>query len=88
MLTIPPEDQASLEHHLQQAASILNQYTEPDKLKDIESIEVELRNQMLTVISPTVAEIFFPQAQSPTKHRASSKASSGKSESATNEREN
>jgi hypothetical protein len=74
MLPIPPEDKAALEQYLHQAARILKQYTEPDKLKDFESIEVELRNQMLTVVSSTVAEIFFPQAQAPTKQRASSKA--------------
>jgi hypothetical protein len=34
------------------------QYTEPEKLKDFERIEVELRTQLLTVVSPTIAEFF------------------------------
>jgi hypothetical protein len=72
MLPISPEDQTTLEHHLHQAASILKQYTEPEKLKDFESIEVELRNQLLTVVSPTVAEFFLTQ-RAP-KRRVSSKA--------------
>jgi hypothetical protein len=58
MLPISPEDKAALEQHLHQAASILKRYTEPEKLKDFESIEVELRTQLLTVVSPTVAEFF------------------------------
>jgi hypothetical protein len=58
MLPISLEDKAVLEEHLHQAASILKQYTEPEKLKDFESIEVELRTQILTVVSPTVAEFF------------------------------
>jgi hypothetical protein len=74
MLPIPPADKAALEQHLQQAASILKQYTEPDKLKDFESLEVELRSQMLTVVSPTVAEFFLTQSQAPAKGHASSKA--------------
>jgi hypothetical protein len=61
MLPIPAEDKAALEQHLHQAASILKQYTEPDKLKDYESIEVELRTQILTVVSPTMAEFFLTQ---------------------------
>jgi hypothetical protein len=75
MLPISPEDQAALEQHLHQAASILKQYTEPENLKDFESIEVELRTQLLTVVSPTVAEFFLTQShQAAPKRRASSKA--------------
>jgi hypothetical protein len=75
MLPILPEDKAALEQHLYQAASILKQYTEPDKLKDFESLEVELRTQMLTVVSPTIAEFFLtPRHPTAPKHRASSKA--------------
>lgn len=65
MLELTPEDQAALEQSLQQTASILKKYTEPEKLKDFESMEVELRNQMLTIVSPTLAEFFLPQIQIP-----------------------
>jgi hypothetical protein len=75
MLPMSPENKAALEQHLQQAASILKQHTEPEKLKDFESIEVELRTQLLTLVSPTGAEFFLTQSpQAPSKHRASSKA--------------
>jgi hypothetical protein len=75
MLPIAPEDKAALEQHLLQAASILKQYTEPDKLKDFESLEVELRTQILTVVSPKIAEFFLTQDhQTLPRHRASSKA--------------
>jgi hypothetical protein len=75
MLPITSEDKAALEQHLHQVASILKQYTEPDKLKDFESLEVELRTQILTVVSPTIAEFFLTQRhQTALKHRASSKA--------------
>jgi hypothetical protein len=85
MLPISPEDKAALEQHLHQAASILKQYTEPDKLKDFERIEVELRTQMLTVVSPTVAEIFLTQRHpTPPECLASLRASSAKSKSAIN----
>lgn len=60
-------------YHLHQAAKILKDHTEPDKLKDFESIEVELRTQMLTLVCHTVAEIFLTQHHpTPSKRRASS----------------
>jgi hypothetical protein len=58
MLPISAEDQAALEKHLHQAANILKQYTEPEKLKDFESIEVELRTQLLAVVSPPLLKFF------------------------------
>lgn len=74
MLPMSVENKAALAEHLHQAASILKQHTEPEKLKDFESIEVELRTQLLTVVSPTVAEFFLTQSpQTPSKRRASSK---------------
>ncbi len=54
MLPMPREAKAALEEHLHQAASILKQYTESDKLEDFERLEVELRRQMLTIVSPLV----------------------------------
>lgn len=70
MLPMPREAKAALEEHLHQAASILKQYTESDKLEDFERLEVELRRQMLTIVSPTVAEFFLLQSQTPRNRRA------------------
>lgn len=59
MLPIPPEEKALLDHHLTESARIMRQYTEPEKQKDFESIEVEVRSQMLEIVGPTIAEFFF-----------------------------
>jgi glycosyltransferase involved in cell wall biosynthesis len=72
MLSLSPEDQAALKHHLQQAAKILKDHTEPEKLKDFESLEVEVRHQVQTHVSPVIGEFFCPQT--PQNTRAPSKA--------------
>jgi hypothetical protein len=59
MIAIPPEEKAMLDYHLTESARILRQYTEPEKQKDFESIEVEVRCQMLEVVGPTIGEFFF-----------------------------
>lgn len=59
MLPIPPEEKAMLDYYLTESARILRQYTEPEKQKDFESIEVEVRSQMLEVVGPTIGEFFF-----------------------------
>jgi hypothetical protein len=53
-------------------AKILKGHTEPEKLKDFESIEVELREQIQTYVSPRIGEIFLPPT--PPNARAASKA--------------
>lgn len=45
--------------YLTESARILREYTEPEKQKDFESIEVEVRTQMLEVVGPTIGEFFF-----------------------------
>jgi hypothetical protein len=87
MLDLSPEDQVSLEQSLQQAARILKKYTESDKLKDFESIEAELRHQVVTIVSPTIAEFFLPQHPKASVARESSKACLGNSESLINKPE-
>lgn len=59
MLPIPPEEKAMLDYHLTESARILRQYTEPEKQKDFESIEVEVRSQILEIVGPTIGEFFF-----------------------------
>ena len=63
MLPIPPEDKALLDHHLTESARILREYTEPEKQQDFESIEVEVRSQMLEMVGPTIAEFFFQKEE-------------------------
>ncbi len=58
MLPISPEDHALLNYHIIELAYLMHKYTEPDKLKDFESIEVELRNQLQSVVAPTIGEFF------------------------------
>lgn len=59
LLPMPPEEKALLNYHLTESARILREYTEPEKQKDFESIEVEVRTQMLEVVGPTMGEFFF-----------------------------
>jgi hypothetical protein len=53
------EDQAALDEHLKQAATILKKYTEPEKLNNFEVLEVELRDQLLSQVNPTIAGVFL-----------------------------
>ena len=63
MLPIPPEEKALLNQYLTESARILYKYTEPEKQRDFESIEVEVRTQMLGVVGPTIGEFFFPRRE-------------------------
>lgn len=58
MLSMPPEEQALLENYLTEVARLMREYTEPEKLKDFESIEIEVRNQLMEVVAPTIGEFF------------------------------
>lgn len=58
MLNITPEDQAKLDESLTETARILRKYTDREKLKDFESIEVEVRTQMLEVVAPKIGHFF------------------------------
>ena len=63
MLPMPPEAKALLDYHLTESARILREYTELEKQKDFESIEVEVRKQMLELVGPTIGEFFFQKAE-------------------------
>jgi hypothetical protein len=58
MLEIPLEEKAQLEKYLVETAKILRKYTELEKLNDFESIELEVRSQMMSVVSPKIGEFF------------------------------
>ena len=61
MQPLSPDAQAKLQSHLDAVAEILYTHTEADKLEDFESIEWELREQILTQVAPHLGE-FFSQA--------------------------
>ena len=63
MLSIPQEDQAILDEHIRETARILRKYTEPEKLKDFETIEVEVRKQIIEEVAPKVGEFFFQKEE-------------------------
>ena len=58
---LSPEAQAQLQEHLEAAASILYAHTEAEKLKDFESIEWEVRSQILQQVAPRIGEFFSQQ---------------------------
>jgi insertion element IS1 protein InsB len=69
MLNIPPEEKAQLDTYLVETAKILRKYTEPDRLNDFESIEIEVRNQMIEVVSPRIGEFFCQKEQKNSQER-------------------
>jgi hypothetical protein len=58
MLKMTDEDHAKLKTHINETAALLRKYTEPEKLATFESIELELREQMLNVVAPQIGEFF------------------------------
>jgi hypothetical protein len=59
MLPMPAEEKALLNYYLTESARLMRKYTEAEKLKNFESIEVEVRNQMQSVVAPTIGEFFY-----------------------------
>jgi len=63
MLNIPQEDQAILDEHIREAARVLRKYTDPEKLKDFETIEAEVRKLLIEEVAPKVGEFFFQKEE-------------------------
>ncbi len=61
MLNIPQEDQAILDEHIREASRLLRKYTDPEKLKDFETIEAEARKLVIEEVAPKVGEFFFSE---------------------------
>jgi len=59
MLPIPPDEQAKIDECIETLAGHMMKYTEPEKLEDFESIEVELIDQIQTRVAPKLGEFFF-----------------------------
>ena len=63
MLPMPPEESILLNEYLTESARLMRKYTEPDKLRNFESIEVEVRKQMVELIAPVIGEFFFQKEE-------------------------
>ncbi len=63
MLPIPPEEEALVDEYTTKVARLMYKYTEPEKLKDFESIEVEVRNQIVELVAPKIGEFFFQKGE-------------------------
>lgn len=59
MGSISVETQAELDGYLREVARIMYAHTEPEKLKSFESIEWEVRGQILDKVAPAIGEFFY-----------------------------
>jgi len=58
-----PEDKQKLKEHIRSISEILVENTPSGSLKDFESIELAIREHMLTEIGPEMANFFWKQQQ-------------------------
>jgi hypothetical protein len=61
MQPLSTEAQTQLDEYLKGVARIMYEHTEPEKLKSFESIEWEVRGQMLDKVAPAIGEFFYPR---------------------------
>lgn len=59
MQPLSAEAQTQLDEYLKGVARIMYEHTEPEKLKSFESIEWEVRGQMLDKVAPAIGEFFY-----------------------------
>jgi hypothetical protein len=59
MLPMPPEKETLLKEYLTELAQLMREHTETEKLKDFESMEVEVRDQILELVAPVIGEFFL-----------------------------
>jgi hypothetical protein len=65
-----PKERQEIEAHLNAVAKILYKNTNPEQLKDFESIELVAREHLLTEIAPKLGEFFSIQASHSQQHAA------------------
>ena len=58
-----PEEKQKLNEHLKGISEILVNNTPKENLKDFESIELAVREHMLSSVSPTIGSFFLKQPQ-------------------------
>jgi hypothetical protein len=60
-----PEEKQKLNEHLKGISEILVNNTPKEDLKDFESIELAIRDHLLSSVSPTIGSFFLKQRQEP-----------------------
>lgn len=58
-----PEEKLKLDEHLKGISEILVNNTPKESLKDFESIELAVRDHMLSSVSPSIGSFFLKQRQ-------------------------
>ena len=56
-----PEDSQKLEEYIEGIAQILYQNTPQEQLENFETIEITVRNEILTKVAPRIGEFFLTQ---------------------------
>ncbi len=59
MIELSPEKQQEFDEHILAISRILYEHTEVENLKTFETIEWEVREQMLKKVTPKIGEFFF-----------------------------
>lgn len=78
MLPMPPEEEALVDEYTTKLARLMHKYTEPEKLKDFESIEVELRDQIVELVAPKIGNFFFRRGRKTLREQAKNKKYGGR----------
>lgn len=63
MPDLSPQTQRELDFHLKEVARILYSHTEPEKLETFESIEWEVREQLLNQVAPAIGNFFSQKVE-------------------------
>jgi hypothetical protein len=63
MIKLSREKQEELDQHLTAVSRILYEHTETGKLETFESIEWEVREQILEKVTPQIGEFFFRKGE-------------------------
>jgi hypothetical protein len=63
-----PKERQEIEAHLNAVAKILYKNTNPEQLKDFESIELVAREHLLAEIAPKLGEFFSTQVSHSQQH--------------------
>lgn len=63
MIELSPEKQQELDEHILAISRILYEHTEIENLKTFETIEREVREQMLEKVTPKIGEFFFQKGE-------------------------
>ena len=59
MIVISPEKQQELDEHILAISRILYEHTEVENLKTFETIEWDVREQVLKKVTPQIRDFFF-----------------------------